>query len=279
MANPEYLAACAEDTFLADMELAARIHERITVKGLTGQFSHTTAAKNAWEFVNYLKVRAQEKVAAPDIYLNDADAVELKTLREAEAAVGATEIEVSKRLHVGNLGPAAKAEDLRAVFDRAGLAVAAIVVPPRPSGNANRWFAMVDMKDGKSAMEAVDARDLSLAGRQLVISEAHSLPSQTSRSRTSRVPSMDITERLYIAGLPSTATDISVRVLFQNHGLNPVEVFLPKDRNSGQHRGFGFVSMASEAESAQAIGALNGSLVEGKALSVHPAEPRTGRRT
>ena len=214
----------------------------------------------------------------PDIYLNDADVVELKTLREAEAAVGATEIEVSKRLHVGNLGPAARAEDLRSVFDRAGLPVAAVIVAPRPAGNSNRWFAMIEMKDGKSAMVAVDSRDLFLAGRRLVISEAHSLPAQTNRSRNSRVPRVDITERLYIAGLPLTATETTVQVLFQNHGLSPVEVFLPRDRKTGQHKGFGFVSMSSEAEAGQAIGAVNGSLVDGKALAVRPAAPRAGKQ-
>ena len=39
MANPEYLAACAEDTFLADTELASRIAERITSRGTAGHFS------------------------------------------------------------------------------------------------------------------------------------------------------------------------------------------------------------------------------------------------
>ena len=61
MANPEYLAACAEDTFLSDMELAARIHERITARGLVGQFSHTTAVKNAWELVGYLQSRERRR--------------------------------------------------------------------------------------------------------------------------------------------------------------------------------------------------------------------------
>jgi len=274
MANPEYLAACAEDTFLSDNELASRIAERITTKGPPGHFSRTTAAKNAWEFVGYLKERSEEKVGAPDIYLETGDIVELKTLREAEAAVGATEIEVSKRLFVGNIPPKTTSDELRSAFDKAGLAVADVVVPPR-AGSTARWFAIMEMRDGKAAMEAVDSRGLILNGRRLVVDEAHSLSAQIDRPRGGRTPRVDITERLYISGIPSSATETTVRLLFQNHGLNPIEVYLPRDRQTGRLKGYGFVAMSSESEAASAIGALNGSLVDGVGLTVQPAAPRS----
>ncbi|MGD0302286.1 MAG: RNA-binding protein [Bryobacteraceae bacterium] len=264
MANPEYLAACAEDTFLSDLELARRVADRITSKGLTGQFSRMTSAKNAWELVGYLKLRAEEKIGTPETYLEMSDAIELKTLREAEAAVGATEIEVSRRLYVGNIPPAASAEELRSAFADAGLGVAEVVVPPRASGNSSRWFAIVEMIDGKDAMEAVDSRELKLKGRRLVISEAHSLAAQFDRKRGNRTPRMDVTERLHVAGLPPSATETTLRTLFHNHGLNPVDVHIVKDRQTGRPRGFGFVAMGSQSEAIQAIGALNGSLVEGR---------------
>jgi RNA recognition motif-containing protein len=222
-----------------------------------------------------LKLRAEEKIAAPDIYLDTADAVELKTLREAEAAVGATEIEVSKRLYVGNLPPGTTVDELRSAFDRAGLTIAEVVVPPRVSSNATRWFAIVEMTDGKNAMEAVDSRELNLKGKRLVINEAYSLSAQIERPRGGRTPHVDITERLYVAGFPYSATETTVRTIFQNHGLNPVDVYLPRDRQTGRPRGFGFVAMSSHVEATQAIGALNGSLVEGRSLTVRPAAPRS----
>lgn len=274
MANPEYLAACAEDTFVSDLDLAARVAERITSKGLSGQFSHMTAAKNAWELVRYLKQRAEEKVWAPDIYLDGSDVGGLKTLREAEAAVGATEIEVSKRLYVGNLPPGTDVDELRSAFEVAGLTIARVVVPPRASGNAPRWFAIVEMPDGSSAMEAVDSRKLTVKSRQLVIDEAYSLSAQVERPRGGRIPRVDITERLFVKGFPSAATETSVRTLFQNHGLIPVEVYIPRDKQTGLHKDFGFVSMSSQEEASQAIGALNGSLVDGRSIIVRPATPR-----
>jgi hypothetical protein len=279
MANPEYLAACAEDTFLSDLEAAKRIADRITAKGLHGQFSRLTAAKNVRELVDYLKQRAREKIAAPEVYLDGTGALSLNTLREAEAAVGAIEVEFSKRLYVGNLAPDTTTEDLRTTFDSAGLAVREIVTPPRPSPNPMRWFAFVDMIDGRNAMEAVDSRFVTLKGRRLIINEAHSLSAQVDRPRDGRTPRVDITERLYVAGLPYSATETSVRSLFQNHGLNPVEVYLPKDRQTGHSRGFGFVAMTSESEATQSIGALNGSLVEGRSITVRTAAPRAIKST
>ncbi len=279
MANPEYLAACAEDTFLSDVEFAKRVAERITAKGLRGQFSRTTAAKNAWELVQYLKQRVGEKIGAPDIYLESVDTVELNTLREAEAAVGATEIEVSKRLYVGNLPAGTTADDLRSAFEGAGFAIAEVPRPPRPSANPSRWFAFVEMADGRNAMEALDSRELSLKGRRVVIDEAFSLSDQMDRPKRGRAPGIDISERLFVAGLPHAATENTVRVLFQNHGLNPVDVFVPKDRQTGRPRGFGFVSMSSQSEAAQAIGALNGSLVDGRNLTVRAATPRPTQST
>jgi hypothetical protein len=61
--------------------------------------------------VGYLRLRAEEKIGAPDIYLDASDAVELKTLREADAAAGATEIEVSKRLYIGKIPLGATADE------------------------------------------------------------------------------------------------------------------------------------------------------------------------
>lgn len=277
MANPEYLSACAEDTHLSDADLANRIAARIAGGGLQGQFSRITVAKNAWDLVEYLRTRAEEKIGAPDVYLDSAEAVQVTTLREAEAAVGATEIEVSKRLYIGNIPPATTTDDLRSAFDVAGLTIADVVVPPRAAGSPSRWFAIVEMRDGRDAMKAVDSRLLTVNGRRLVVNESYSLSAQVERRREARTPRVDITERLYIGTLPHSATETSVRSLFQNHGLNPVDVFIPKDKETGRPRGFGFVSMGSEVEALQAIGALNGTLLEGRSLTVRPAAPRVAR--
>ena len=49
------------------------------------------------------------------------------------------------------------------------------------------------------------------------------------------------------------------------------------DRVSGRGRGFGFVTMSTQEEAQNAITALNGSSVDGRALTVNIAKPREER--
>jgi len=46
------------------------------------------------------------------------------------------------------------------------------------------------------------------------------------------------------------------------------------DRDTGRSRGFGFVEMSNDAAGNEAISKLNGSMVEGRALSVNVARPK-----
>jgi RNA recognition motif-containing protein len=47
------------------------------------------------------------------------------------------------------------------------------------------------------------------------------------------------------------------------------------DRDTGRSKGFGFVEMGSDAEAQAAIAALNGKEVDGRALTVNEARPKS----
>jgi RNA recognition motif-containing protein len=49
------------------------------------------------------------------------------------------------------------------------------------------------------------------------------------------------------------------------------------DRDTGRSKGFGFVEMSSDQEAQNAIQALNGQQVGGRALTVNEAKPREDR--
>jgi RNA recognition motif. (a.k.a. RRM, RBD, or RNP domain) len=274
MANADYLAACSEDTWISDQALARRIAKRISEKGLRGHFSRATTAANAREFVEYLGERAVERVACPDAYLERSNALELNTLKDAEAAITATEIEVSRHLYVGNLHYMATKDEVGEVFSTAGIKVVRVSMPPG-DGNRNRGYTFIEVQDGQAAMRALEAPNLHLRGRPLIVNEA--APPQAGRRPQTvdrHAGSTDLSERLYIGNLPYTATEATVRELFRGHEFRPLEIYISLDRASGRSRGFGFVSMASERDAAQAIGALNGTIVDGRAIEVRPAMPR-----
>jgi RNA recognition motif-containing protein len=86
--------------------------------------------------------------------------------------------------------------------------------------------------------------------------------------------------KLYVGGLPYSATDSQLTSLFAAHGtVESARVIA--DKFTGQSRGFGFVEMSTSQEAEAAIAALNGSQMDGRTLTVNearPQEPRSGGR-
>ncbi|HEU5408186.1 MAG TPA: RNA-binding protein [Nitrospira sp.] len=84
--------------------------------------------------------------------------------------------------------------------------------------------------------------------------------------------------KLYVGGLPYSATESQLTTLFAEHGtVESARVIA--DKFTGQSRGFGFVEMSTAEEAKAAITALNGSQMDGRALTVNeakPMEPRFG---
>ena len=84
--------------------------------------------------------------------------------------------------------------------------------------------------------------------------------------------------KLFIAGLPDSITEDVLRQLFEATGGTVVNVTLPKHRDTGRPRGFGFVTLSSPEEAASARDALDGSMQAGRAISVRPFQSEPPRR-
>ena len=81
--------------------------------------------------------------------------------------------------------------------------------------------------------------------------------------------------KLYVGNLSYQMTDQELHDLFSEAG-NVASAQVVTDRYTGQSRGFGFVEMATEDEAQQAIAAINGRNVGGRALVVNESRPREG---
>lgn len=82
--------------------------------------------------------------------------------------------------------------------------------------------------------------------------------------------------RLYVGNLSYHATPDSLRDAFSACG-EVTDVHIVQDRDSGQSRGFGFVTMGTAQEAANAIANLDGQSLDGRALRVNEAEERQPR--
>ena len=76
--------------------------------------------------------------------------------------------------------------------------------------------------------------------------------------------------KIYVGNLPWRTTDQQLNDLFSAHG-DVLSVRIISDRDTGRSRGFAFVTMTTADGAQSAISALNGSLLEGRALVVNEA--------
>ena len=85
-----------------------------------------------------------------------------------------------------------------------------------------------------------------------------------------------MSSKLYVGGLPYSATEAEIETLFAEHGtVQSTKVIT--DKYTGQSRGFGFVEMSSSEEAEAAIAALNSSEMGGRTLTVNEAKPMAPR--
>lgn len=82
--------------------------------------------------------------------------------------------------------------------------------------------------------------------------------------------------RLYVGNLSYSASADSLRETFATCG-DVTDVHIVQDRETGQSRGFAFVTMGTDSEAAKAIANLDGSSLDGRTLRVNEAEERQQR--
>ncbi len=79
--------------------------------------------------------------------------------------------------------------------------------------------------------------------------------------------------KLYIGNLPYTATELELREALADY--EPIEdIYYPVDRETGEHKGFAFVTLSTREMGEEAIKNLQGADFGGRALRVNEAEER-----
>jgi RNA recognition motif-containing protein len=81
---------------------------------------------------------------------------------------------------------------------------------------------------------------------------------------------------IFVGNLSYQTTQDELHAAFSQYG-SVERVSIITDRDSGQPRGFAFVEMSNRNEASNAINALNGQELNGRALNVNEARPREER--
>jgi RNA recognition motif-containing protein len=80
--------------------------------------------------------------------------------------------------------------------------------------------------------------------------------------------------KLFVGGLAWGTTDESLKAFFEQYGT-VLSANVIKDKFSGKSKGFGFVEMSTDAEAAEAMKNLDGKDLDGRAIRVSEAKPKT----
>jgi RNA recognition motif-containing protein len=83
-------------------------------------------------------------------------------------------------------------------------------------------------------------------------------------------------EKLYVGNLAYATTEADLRQLFAQAG-SVTACELIKDRDTGQSKGFAFVTMSTQAEAEKATQMFNAYSLGQRALTVNIARPREAR--
>jgi RNA recognition motif-containing protein len=85
-----------------------------------------------------------------------------------------------------------------------------------------------------------------------------------------------MSNRLFVGNLSFNTTENDLNDAFAAHG-SVTEANLMMDRTTNRSRGFAFVTMGTPEEAQKAIAAMNGTQMDGRAITVNVARPREER--
>ncbi|TKY55282.1 RNA-binding protein CP31B [Spatholobus suberectus] len=194
---------------------------------------------------------------------------------EEVAAGGFAEPVEEVKIFVGNLPFDVDSEKLASLFEQAGTVEVAEVIYNRVT-DRSRGFGFVTMSTLEEVEKAVQMfSGYELNGRVLTVNKA--APRGMQPERPPRPPrAFGSALRVYVGNLPWDVDNARLEQIFSEHG-KVEDARVVYDRETGRSRGFGFVTMSSETDMNDAIAALDGQSLDGRAIRVNVAEERPRR--
>ncbi len=175
---------------------------------------------------------------------------------------------MTKRLHVGNLGPDTTERDLTRLFEQAGPVVSVRIMRDRDSGRS-KGFGFVELESEAAAHAITQLHQTEFQGLTLSVSEARERPHPSAAQG-------DPPSRLFVGNLPYDTTVAELKEWFSTVGLVS-SVSLPVEREGGKPRGFAFVDFPDPAQAAEAIRRFHNQSFKGRLLAVSEARARESR--
>ena len=176
------------------------------------------------------------------------------------------------KLFVGGISAEATEDIIRETFGEHG-ELTDVYVPTDADSGEPRGFAYVSFATVEMAQAAAMALNgKEMAGRQLRIDFAEIKERAAREPIETTDPTSPPSDTLFVGGISSEASEVIVRAAFIIHGLVTGVRFPPPDPDTGDPKGFCWVSFASVEEAMKAVGPMNGAELSGRQIRIDYAE-------
>uniref|UniRef100_A0A0D6R2D1 RRM domain-containing protein n=1 Tax=Araucaria cunninghamii TaxID=56994 RepID=A0A0D6R2D1_ARACU len=180
-------------------------------------------------------------------------------------------------LFVGNLSWNVDDAWLREVFEEHGELSGVRLMTDRSTGRS-KGYGYVEFVNAEDAANAHAAKQgFDLDGRSINVDFANARPDNSQKNENRRQSYGDQrsepSDTLFVGNLAFGVGQETVTEAFQAHGTI-LGIRLPTDRETGQAKGFGYVTFASIDEAKGAIEAMDGAYIEGRPVRLDFSQPR-----
>lgn len=176
------------------------------------------------------------------------------------------------KIYIGNISYSESKANIRKLFQTYG-EVTDVFLPLNRETREGRGFGFVAMKDRAAAEKAVQELNQTTFGERTIYVNMAGEQRQQQQERTSKrsSPSKKYI-KLYVGNISFDSTEEELKELFQSYGT-VYDCFLPTWPDTGNLRGFAFISMDPE-EAELAITNMDGTEFNGRVISVSKAMAR-----
>jgi len=270
---PEYLAACAEDSWVADESLAQTVANKIGSGGSRLHYSAKTVRQLSLGFLEYLQSRWAALELRPALFATSGDlGVSYLGLEEAATAVRARQSR-SSTVFVGNLDYAIGEPELVTFFGSRGFSPSNVRMVKSKATGKFTGVAFVTLASKEEAGRALDELDGTVfRGRALRLDEAEEDRAPAARHTTSVAPEID-PSRLALLNIPYHVSRDDLRQILSTATLRFTDIVVPRGEG-GRNRGYAFAEFASPEDARNAAQRLHGLDIQGRTVAVRPATKR-----
>lgn len=265
LANPEYVAACAEDTYMNDESTYSNIAALIVDEA---HYSKETTAKIVEYTLSYLQSQEESNFLPNTKFINDPKTEYLqRRIIEIEAARESVYTTVSKKIFVRNIDFQAKHAELQKYFEDLGLTNFKFNLPDAQDGKVNRGFGFLTLTSDTDLQKAITMDLPKFRGREVHLKFEEKSESEHNTNDRSMAPSLNV----YVGNVPLEFDEQKLRALLADSNVTAKNIKVIKKAHV--NRVFAFLEFSKFDDASAAIGALHGMRVEEKILRAAPAKP------